>query len=853
MKNFILSLPALFAAGIVSAQTVYIPPDFYQEDYKRSIGFWENKGQVITTEGHKTKDVRFYSEGGTPRAYLRDRSTVSFVMAHVDTVLATADTLWRLDMRPFGAHAQPVSPVGFVLKDWTQNFYLPWCGDSGIADVTGSCRVVYPNIYNKIDMHFYSGSAGQKLAFVMRPGCNPNELKLAFTGQDSIKVDLWGTLKIYYNGKYMEMPFAQAYQVGAGNAIIPVGWVPNYSVNNGTGVVSFQYSSYDPALPLVFQVGPPPMAADAYEEVGLCWSTYFGGDGATTIHESAKDIGNRYFVGGWTASTWLAFPTNNGQTTIPVGTVSFASGFDIGEQLQWTTFLGGATSSGCQTHGLVAANGGIYVGGNTYSSSFYTQQPNSLAYYQPTNTSPGSKAFLAKLNPGNGHVGLSTYLGTGSGALSGMSWSKYLYITGSTYGTLPAVQAPFSTATYPYSGGEDGFLVILDDQDRTCYATFLGGSDSDRPVEVRAGTVNGQVRVVLAGITGSAAIQSVPCSGNTFCLPWSGSSQETMLMEFNQYGALLWSTYLGYSSPLWDSALALDPLTGDVVVAPYAGVGVSVVPGPGWHQDEDVGVSSCLARFAGADRSLIWLTYVHGEVDNNQLPEVHVRSLHFDADGFLYVGGHAFGYGLPMQTVPDEYVQSTPYLNSASPGGQLTMPGDAFALRFTPAQVLDWGAYFGGNGVGYDMYSEVVYTLLARNGGLYAGGVHSKSMEATTSFFPLDEGGWTNPYFNDVHQGGPQGFLVNFCAETSIGVSEQPTATNRLSAVGTGAGILVHGVAPGPHQLTLHDALGRSVTQQQLRSAGSALLLPGTSGLSTGMYILHVDGGEFVKVWIGAR
>ena len=132
-------------------------------------------------------------------------------------------------------------------------------------------------------------------------------------------------------------------------------------------------------------------------------------------------------------------------------------------------------------------------------------------------------------------------------------------------------------------------------------------------------------------------------------------------------------------------------------------------------------------------------------------------------------------------------------------------------------------------------------------------GIHSKSMEATTSFFPLDEGGWTDPYFNDVHQGGPQGFLVNFCAETSIGVAEHPTATNRLSTVGTGAGLLVHGLPSGPHRLTLHDALGRVVTQQQTGSAGEGVLLQGTSNLSTGMYILCADGREVVKVWIGAQ
>lgn len=201
MKRLVTCSLVLAANLAVSAQSIYIPPDYFGEDYKKSIGFWENEGQVITTDGYKTKDVLYYSEGGLPRAYLRDKSQVSFVVARIDTSIATADTLYRLDMRPYGNTAQQVTPVSLVQKDWFQNFYLPWCGDSGVTDVQGYCRVVYPNIFPKIDMHFYSGSAGQKMAFVLLPGCDPSKLKLAFTGQDSINVDIWGTLKIYYDGK----------------------------------------------------------------------------------------------------------------------------------------------------------------------------------------------------------------------------------------------------------------------------------------------------------------------------------------------------------------------------------------------------------------------------------------------------------------------------------------------------------------------------------------------------------------------------------------------------------------------------------------------------------------------------
>lgn len=48
--------------------TAWIPPDLYDEDYSKSIGFWENHGQIVGTDGLPRADVKFYSEGGFPRA-----------------------------------------------------------------------------------------------------------------------------------------------------------------------------------------------------------------------------------------------------------------------------------------------------------------------------------------------------------------------------------------------------------------------------------------------------------------------------------------------------------------------------------------------------------------------------------------------------------------------------------------------------------------------------------------------------------------------------------------------------------------------------------------------------------------
>ena len=156
---------------IDSTKAQFVPPDLYDEDYNKAIGFWEDKDQIVDANGNPT-DVEFYSEGGFPRAYLRDKSLVSFTVARVDTNIATTDTIYRLDMWPHGSGALDVLPFGVEQKDWHQNFYMAHCGSSGVTDVMGYSRVIYESIYDSIDWHFYSGSKGQKMAFVMRPGCD---------------------------------------------------------------------------------------------------------------------------------------------------------------------------------------------------------------------------------------------------------------------------------------------------------------------------------------------------------------------------------------------------------------------------------------------------------------------------------------------------------------------------------------------------------------------------------------------------------------------------------------------------------------------------------------------------------
>lgn len=292
----------ILLATAVHAQP-YEPPDFYNEPYKNPIGWFANQGQLINENGQPRSDIKFSSVGSVPKACLAENSQVYFLTYEHGAAPSDPVTVMQVSMKPVGK-ARRVNPQGVAVKDWYQNFYLPQTAPAGASHVPGYSRVIYESIYEGIDMHFYSGSGGQKMSFVMRPGANPAELQLQFSGQDSLKVDLWGNLKVYYNGQYYILPQAVAYQVGTGNSIIPINWSASYSLVPGGGVVKFNFSTYNPSLPLVFQVGALP-AGGTDPLDNLCWSTYLGGTNSDQVTASALDAAGNYFVTGSTSSDFI--------------------------------------------------------------------------------------------------------------------------------------------------------------------------------------------------------------------------------------------------------------------------------------------------------------------------------------------------------------------------------------------------------------------------------------------------------------------------------------------------------------------------------------------------------------------
>lgn len=840
-------LLGFLVVGTVFGQ--YIPPDLYDEDYNKSIGFWENLGQVTTTNGTPASDVKFYSEGGFPRAYLLDKSRVSFTMAMVDTNISTVDTLYRLDMRPYGTNAADVDPQALIQKDWQQNFYMAHTGATGAEGVNGYSRVIYEAIFPKIDMHFYSGSAGQKMAFVLKPGCNPADMKLTFEGQDSIAVDLWGNLKLYYDGKWMLIPFVQAYQVDQNGTIVPISWLASYEIINGQGVVGFTWSDYNSAWPLVFQVGIPPFGPDEYDEEGLCWSTYMGGNENDNVYESTQDENDNYYIVGTTGSTFMTFPAAPGTNYSVAGTVAYMMQFNTDDDIEWKTFLGGQ-ATGEVTRGTALANkvdGEVYWGGFTDSESLTPfQQPGGDEYYQGSASGPGNKGFISRLSRISGQRQWITYFGEDGLTIQGMVAvsNKKLFIVGATSSTLPDldVPPPSGSSYWGYQSGKDGYIAMFNDLDQHAWRTHLPGDADDEAWDIDAS----DTRLAVAGVTASTDMNIQSAGSGSYSVGAFGNG-DCFVYEFSTNGALLWGTYAGTVSFdfISDNAVAIDPLTKDIVISGRTGFGLDIVQGPGWYQASvPFGTpASFILRFSGGTRERIWSSYLHNGPNSN----TDIRAIHFDPNGKLYIAGRVRdGSGLLLQPLLGIYQQNIYEVDLA---GATTEASDPFMVCFAPGNNLVWGTYFGGEASA--VHHELITTILHRelNGNIYVGGYTSKDVDPL-SYFPLDDGG-DIPYFEELWQGGTtEGFLAAFCGEALIGVGVPELRTPNgvdLTTVWVADVLTVFDPPEGLHTYHVFDPLGRTVVQGSFQGNSERSFIP-LPWLAHGSYVFQAAGtlGRFV-------
>jgi hypothetical protein len=528
--------------------------------------------------------------------------------------------------------------------------------DSGqwLTGVTTYAKVAYEGIYPGVDMVYYGNQGKLEYDFVVSPGADPRQVKLAFRGVDKIDISPAGELILRAANEELRMNKPVIYQeIGGVRKPIDGGYVLM-----GEQEVGFQVAAYDTSRPLVI-------------DPVLVYSTYLGGSGLDIGQGIAVDQQGRAYVTGQTSST--DFPTENAlQADIGSNLDAFVVQITAdGSALGYATYLGGRLSG----EGLGnAADGGFSiavdqqgqaaVAGITFSSDFPTE--NAL---QPT-YGGGGDAFIAQLTADGAALRYATYLG-GSGLDVGFGIAMDQQGQVSVTGETSSSNFPVENALQPtYRGGGDAFIAQLTaDGTALRYATYLGGSEFERGWGI---AVDQQGQVSVSGQTTSSdfpvenAIQ-----------PVIGGASDAFVAQLMADGAALnYATYLGGSEGDFGFGIAVDQ-QGQVFVTGQTGssdfpVENALQPTLGGEQDAFV------AQFTADGEALRYATYLGGSRRDQGF------SIALDQQGQAFVTGYTYSSDFPTE-------------NALQPtlGGEQ----DAFVAQFTlDGSSLEYSTYLGGSG-----------------------------------------------------------------------------------------------------------------------------------------------------------
>ena len=479
-------------------------------------------------------------------------------------------------------------------------------------------RIVYPDLWEGIDLA-YSGTVNRlKYEFVVQPGADPAAIRLAYRGA-TVQLNDAGQLEVGTSAGTFQDDAPVAYQEVDGERV-PV--AVSFTLDDGA-TYGFHLGAYDPTLPLVI------------DPAVLVYCGYIGGSSTDQGFSIAVDAAGNAYVVGLTLSTEATFPVTVGPDLTYNGDPrdTFVAKVKAdGMGLVYAGYIGGSGND--RGRGIaVDSAGNAYVTGftNSTQATFPVTVGPDLTY-----NGGDYDVFVAKVKADGTGLAYSGYIGgTGSDELgfgSGIAvdTAGNAYVTGytdSTQATFPVTVGPDLTYN---GGGSDAFVAkVKADGTGLAYAGFIGGSAYEDGYGI---AVDSAGNAYVTGYTASTEATFPVTVGPD--LTYNGGYHNAFVAKVKANGmGLDYCGYIGGSG--WDYAYGIVVDTaGNAYVTGYttsteATFPVAVGPDLTFNGDYDAFVAKVKANGMGLD----YCGYIGGSGDDSG------SGIAVDSAGNAYVVG----------------------------------------------------------------------------------------------------------------------------------------------------------------------------------------------------------------------
>ena len=352
-----------------------------------------------------------------------------------------------------------------------------------------SRRIIYRNLWPGIDL-IYSGTVNRlKYDFIVRPGADPNRIRLAWRGADSVQVTEEGQLAVFTplgtlrdempkawqeeKGRRESVTVAYGLQAPAGVQVASLatnGLLAGTNPHERAHIVGFTVGDYDRSRALVLD---PEM---------LVYCGFIGGSASEYGAAIAVDSNGSAYVTGETSSPQASFPETVGPDLTYNGGEDDAFVAKLradGTGLVYCGFIGGTGRD--PGYAIAVDNGGnAYITGSTYSTDGSFPVTGGL---DPTHNG-GNDAFVAKVRADGTSLVYCGFIGGKApdyGFGIAVDSGGNAYVAGSTDsadGSFPVIGGLDST----HNGGtRDAFVAkVRADGTSLIYCGFIGGTGYDQ-------------------------------------------------------------------------------------------------------------------------------------------------------------------------------------------------------------------------------------------------------------------------------------------------------------------------------------------------------------------------------------
>jgi hypothetical protein len=693
--------------------------------------FVENKGQFVGSDGNLQPDLLFRADIGKAQVYL-SRQGLSIVLVSQDVspqpfedmegeaaekmrMLQAVLKLERMDMHFVGAN-----PNVEVLKsdagNSVEHYYLGHCPD-GVTNVQSFGDITYRNLYPGIDWHISLKDAGFKTEFIVHAGADPSQIRISLSGAQDVQIKPDGSFEMQGQSGTVEDAAPTALQNGIAVAV-------NYVLQGNT--LQYAVSNYDHNAELV--IDPYTRVYSTYfggavnewylghvTTTDLVGNMYLGGHSSSTpfpttagMFQTALSGSNDCFLakfdnngarlwctyyGGSSSEGGIAFkaglcidPSNNvwmasvtSSTNFPVTAGCFQNAnngaadaclfkMDPAGTRLYATYYGGngSESPGISRWGANSApaiasdvSGNIFMTGLSQS----TNLPVTAGCFQAASAG-GTDAYLVKWSNAGARLYATYYGGTSNEETAAVGIavdpSGNAWMTGSTASSnFPTTAGAFQTG---FGGLYDQYLVKWNNACVRQYSTLYGGSDDEGILCDVDVTASGEVWM---GVFTASTNFPVTVGANQTA---NAGGWENGLVRFSNAGARLYASYYGSSAQEepWD--IAVERVTGNVVMVGCTWGSVYPTVGPPFQGSSAGSQDAAIVVFnpAGAP---IYSTYYGSNGHDEAFSAV------FDINQNLWVAGMAANSSFPF---------TAGAFQTASAGGT-----DGFLSKWTPPVVLD--------------------------------------------------------------------------------------------------------------------------------------------------------------------